>query len=36
MIEVKRGNTILYETTEKGEALRENFEQINSKLTELE
>lgn len=35
LIEVKQGNTIVYETTERGEALREDFEQINSQLTEL-
>lgn len=32
---MKQGNTIVYETTERGEALREDFEQINSQLTEL-
>jgi len=35
LIEAKRGNRVLYETTERGEALREDFEQINSQLTEL-
>ena len=35
LIEAKQGNTIVYETTERGEALREDFEQINSQLTEL-
>ena len=34
LIEAKRGNRILYETTERGKALREDFEQINSQLTE--
>lgn len=35
LIKAKQGNTIVYETTERGEALREDFEQINSQLTEL-
>ena len=35
LIAVEKGRTVEYRTTEKGEALRENFKQINSQLIEL-
>lgn len=36
LILVKQGKNRLYETTERGEAVRENFEQIESQLVALE
>lgn len=33
LIETKSGRTVLYETTDKGLRLRENFKQINNELS---
>jgi len=33
LIKVKQGSTVLYETTDRGIELLENFKQINSELT---
>lgn len=35
LIEVKQGETILYETTDRGRHLLDDFKQINSQLSEL-
>jgi len=35
LLEIKRGKNILYETTDKGISLLDNFKHINSKLSEL-
>jgi predicted transcriptional regulator len=35
LITIKKGRTLEYRTTERGEALRKNFKQINSQLIEL-
>ncbi|MHC1688056.1 MAG: winged helix-turn-helix domain-containing protein [Methanothrix sp.] len=35
LIETKQGNKVLYKTTKRGEALREDFEQIENQLAEI-
>ena len=35
LIEVKQGKNVLYETTDKGNSLLDDFKHINSQLTEL-
>lgn len=35
LLAVRRENTVIYETTERGESLLDNFKQINNQLSEL-
>jgi predicted transcriptional regulator len=35
LIDVKQGQTVLYETTERGKELLENFKQVQSELYEM-
>jgi len=35
LIEVKQGKTVLYETTDRGRVLLDNFKNINSQLSEV-
>ncbi|HPT19645.1 MAG TPA: winged helix-turn-helix domain-containing protein [Methanothrix sp.] len=35
LIEVKEGKTVLYETTDRGMTMLDNFKQINSQLSEM-